>query len=444
MGAAYSLTHNTVLRGGFGISYSHWNRAGSSYLTLNAPYGIIALQYVYPSLSTYRNTENSFPTNYVNPATFSLSNASYIALQYMPVNSPDTQVRSWFFSVQRDMGHNLLVDLAYVGNSGINEVFFNDINQAEVQPNATCTNLPSSSGCLTLQQRIALGTTTNSQGSLYPSFGSIIGTLPWGTSNYQGLQAKVEKRFTSGLYLLDSFTWSKAIDIAAQALDGGGNCDNCGNGLPSVQNIYNWKGDRGISSYNHPFVNATSLVWTLPIGKGHWLGGNMNRAWNTALGGWQMTDILQARSGDPLTMAYSPDSYSNNQVSGLITIDGRNTYRPNLTGSPIKTSNWAYNSNIGGIQYLNASAYSVPPPTAPFGNSPRNAVRGFDFWQLDTGLTKDFPLVRGAHFQFRAEAFNITNRTNYGDPNSSLGSTFGIVNSTLPARELQMAAKIVF
>jgi hypothetical protein len=426
VGAAFSLSRNTALRGGFGISYSHWNRAGSSYLTMNAPYGIIALQYVYPSLPTYRNTENSFPANMVNPASFSISNSSSVALQYMPTDSPDTQVRSWFFSVQRDMGHSLLVDLAYVGNSGIHEVFFNDINQAAPQTTAT--------GTASLQSRIFS----------YPGFGSIIGTLPWGTSNYQGLQAKVEKRFTSGLYLLNSFTWSKAIDIAAQALDGGGNCDNCGNGLPSVQNIYNWQADRGISSYNHPFVNATSLVWTLPVGKGQWLLPNLNRVANTILGGWQMTDIFQARSGDPLTMAYSPDTYSNNQVSGLITIDGRNTYRPNLTGSSIKNSSLAYNSSIGGILYLNSSAYSVPPANAPFGNSPRNGVRGYGFWQLDTGLTKDFPFTEKAHFQFRAEAFNITNETNFGDPNSSLGSTFGIVNSTLPARELQVAAKIVF
>jgi hypothetical protein len=426
VGAAFSLTRNTALRGGFGISYSHWNRAGSSYLTMNAPYGIIALQYVYPSLPTYRNTENSFPANFVNPASFSISNASSVALQYMPTDSPDTQIRSWFFSVQRDMGHSLLVDLAYVGNSGIHEVFFNDINQAAPQTTAT--------GTASLQSRIFS----------YSGFGSIIGTLPWGTSNYQGLQAKVEKRFTSGLYLLNSFTWSKAIDIAAQALDGGGNCDNCGNGLPSVQNIYNWQADRGISSYNHPLVNATSLVWTLPVGKGQWLLPNLNRVANTILGGWQMTDIFQARSGDPLTMAYSPDTYSNNQVSGLITIDGRNTYRPNLTGSSIKNSSLAYNSSIGGILYLNSSAYSVPSANAPFGNSPRNAVRGYGFWQLDTGLTKDFPLTEKAHLQFRAEAFNITNETNFGDPNTSLGSTFGIVNSTLPARELQVAAKIVF
>ena len=174
----------------------------------------------------------------------------------------------------------------------------------------------------------------------------------------------------------------------------------------------------------------------------------MNHAWDTALGGWQMTNIFQARSGDPLTMAYNPST--NTQVSGIITISGRNSYRPNLTGHPVKNTSWAYNTALSGIQYLNnqsgsAAAYSTPPANAPFGNSPRNGVRGFGFWQLDTGLTKDFPFTQKAHLQFRAEAFNLTNRTNYGDPNTSLGGNFGVVNSLAgPGRELQLAAKIVF
>ena len=428
VGAAYTLNHNTVLRGGFGISYSHWNRTGSSYLTQNAPYGISAMRMVYPSSSTYLNTEASFPANMVSATNY---NPLEVAIQYMPRNSPDTQVQSWFFSVQRDLGHNLLVDLAYVGNRGLNEVIINDINQANVMQPTTCTIASESTCIANFQTRVP-----------YPNFTSILGTLPWGTSNYQGLQAKVEKRFTSGLYLLDSFTWSKSIDIAAQAQDGSGGCDNCGNYIPSVQNIYNVQGDRGISADNRPLMNVTSAVWTLPVGKGHKLGGNMNRVWDTALGGWQMTGILQARSGDPLTMAYSPDTAT--QVSPLITISGRNAYRPKLTGNPIMSSNRSYNAMIGGIQYLNASAYSTPQPYAPYGNSPRNAVRGFAFWQLDTGLTKDFAVTGRAHVQFRAEAFNITNRTNYGEPNTLLGTNFGVITSTLPARELQLAAKIVF
>jgi hypothetical protein len=433
VGAAFTLDSKTVLRGGYGISYSHWNRVGSSYLTLNAPFGVTSLEYVYPSLPTYSNTQSGFTTAFVG-SLLDPSNANYnpqnTALQYMPQNSPDTQVRSWFFSVQRDLGHNWLLDLAYVGNSGINEVFFNDINQAAPQATAD--------GTASLDSRIYQ----------YPGFGSIIGTLPWGTSDYNGLQAKAEKRFSEGLYLLESFTWSKAIDIAAQSLDGGGNCSNCANGIPSVQNIYDWQADRGLSAYNHPFVNATSLVWSLPVGKGQWLLPNANSVLNQIVGGWQTTGIFQARSGDPLTMAYSPDSNSNNQVSGLITINGRNAYRPNLTGAAIKNTDWAYSSALGGIPFLNNSpttpAYTTPPANAPFGNSPRDAVRGFGFWELDLGLTKDFPLTERARLQLRAEAFNLTNETNFGDPNTLLGGTFGVVNSALPARELQFAGKIVF
>jgi hypothetical protein len=425
VGAAYSLNHSTVLRGGFGISYSHWNRTGSSYLTQNAPFGISAMRMVYPSLPTYLNTEASFPANMVSAANY---NPLEVAIQYMPRNSPDTQVQSWFFSVQRDLGHSFLIDLAYVGNRGMNEVIINDINQANVMQPNSCTTANESTCITNFQSRVP-----------YPNFTSILGTLPWGTSNYQGLQAKVEKRFSSGIYLLDSFTWSKSIDIAAQAQDGSGGCDNCGNYIPSVQNIYNVQADRGISADNRPLMNVTSVVWTLPVGKGHKLGGNMNRAWDAVLGGWQMTDIFQARSGDPLTMAYSPDT--DTQVSPLITISGRNAYHPNQTGTAVAT-------NKSYANYLNVNNFSTPEPYAPFGNSPRNAVRGYDFWQLDTGLTKDFTVTGRAHLQFRAEAFNITNKTNFGEPNTlyngASSTTFGVITSTLPARELQLAAKIVF
>jgi hypothetical protein len=437
IGAAYGLGNKTVLRGGFGISYARWNRVGSNYLTQNAPYGISAVQIVAPSTSNYLNTESSFPTNMISASTY---NPLDVVLQYMPRNSPDTQVRSWFFSVQRDLGHSWMVDLAYVGNQGVNEILINDVNQANVLQPTTCTTATessSTSGCITnFQSRVPM-----------PNLTSVIGTLPWGYSNYNGLQAKVEKRFSNGLYMLNALTWSKALDIAPQAQDGGGGCDNCGNYIPSVQNIYNYKADYGVSAYNRPFLNVTSLVWALPVGKGQWLLPNMNRIGNAILGGWQMTDIFQARSGDPLTMAYSPDS--DTQVSPLITISGRNSYRPNLVpGVSIKSSTTAWNSSVNGIVYLNSSAYSTPQPFAPFGNSPRNAVYGFGFWQLDTGLTKDFSITERYHLQFRAEAFNITNETNFGEPNSvynGAGSTtFGVINSALPARQLQFAGKIVF
>jgi hypothetical protein len=309
-----------------------------------------------------------------------------------------------------------VLDLSYVGNSGSNEVIINDINQASLQTTA--------GGSASVQSR------RPNQG-----FGSIVGTLPWGTSDYNGLQAKVEKRFSSGLYLLDSFTWSKSIDIAGQALDGCSNCGNAGNGIPSVQNIYNWQADRGISSDNRPFLNVTSVVWSLPVGKGQrWLS-NANRLWNEVIGGWQMTDILQMRSGDPLTFSYSPSPYT--QVSATIPVYGENAYRPNQGGPAVA-------ANKSHTQYFNTANFSTPAANVVFGNSPRNAVEGFAFWQWDMGLTKDFQLTAKSKLQFRTEAFNLTNRTNFSDPNTMLGTTFGQTTSSLPARELQMAAKIVF
>jgi hypothetical protein len=419
IGAAYSLTDKTVLRGGFGISYVHWNRTGSTYLTQNPPYGVVATRLVYPSLSTYRNTQSGYPdTPPTDPSLIdpTLHNPTEAVTQYMPANSPDTQVRSWFFGVQRDLGRNWMLDLSYVGNNGINEVIINDINQAS--PQAT------PSGQVSLQARRP-----------NQSFGSIVGTLPWGTSDYNGLQAKLEKRFSQGVYLLESFTWSKSIDVAGQALDGCNTCGNSGNGIPSVQNIYNWQADRGISSDNRPLLNVTSLVWSLPVGRGQRFLPNLNRALNEVIGGWQMTDIFQARSGDPLTFAYSPSPYT--QVSAQIPIYGENAYRPNQNG-PAVAANKSY------LQYFNTASFSTPTADAPFGNSPRNAVMGFAFWQLDTGLTKDFPLTGRSNLQIRAEAFNLTNHTNFSDPNTSLGTTFGQTTSSLSARQLQVAAKIVF
>jgi hypothetical protein len=426
VGAAFALDHKTVLRGGYGISYSHWNRVGSNYLTMNPPFGIVSQRLAYPSLATYRNTQDGFDTCFVSPTCYSKSEA---VAQYMPKDSPDTQVSNWFFAVQRDLGHSWMVDLGYVGNHGKNEVIVNDINQAKT---AGGTGPYSAAG-----------------------YGTIAGILPWATNDYDGLQVKVEKRFSQGLYVLESFTWSKAIDVTAQALDGGGNCSNCGNGIPSVQNIYNWQADRGISAYNHPFVNNTTAVWTLPIGKGQKYFNTLNAVANNLIGGWQATGIFQARSGDPLTFAYSPNTYQ--QVSPLITVDGRNAYRPNQSGAALASSK-SYK------QYFNVGSFSSPATdgsTSPFGNSPRNAVRGYSYLDVDMGLTKQFTLIQKAHVEFRAEAFNLFNKTNFGDPNTvvpDLGpsvpltwsptatnaGTFGQINSSLPARVLQMAAKVVF
>jgi hypothetical protein len=444
-GASYALDNKMVIRGGFGISYAHWNRVGSNYLSMNPPFGIVALQVVAPTTPGYSNVQSGFQANLVSPTNY---NPAWDTLQYMPADSPDTQVRSWFFGVQRDLTHNWLEDLSYVGNHGLHEVIVNDINQAQ-EGGAYPLDLAAEGGVAVAPVRVP-----------YANYYTIAGILPWATSDYDSLQAKVEKRFSQGLYLLESFTWSHAIDIAAQALDGGGNCDNCGNGIPSVQNIYDWQADRGNSAYNHPLINTLSAVWSLPIGNGQLLLPNASRVLDEFVGGWQATGIISGRSGDPLDFNYDPGP-GDQEVSPLTSVDGRNSYRPNINGAAVAAHRTI--DSDGYPQYLNVASFSTPPTAPPsgstvynsFGDMPRNPIRGYDYWDVDMGLTKDFPLAERYHLQFHVDAFNLFNHTNFSDPNtevpdtggalsSTTAGTFGEISSTLPARELQLAAKITF
>jgi len=106
---------------------------------------------------------------------------------------------------------------------------------------------------------------------------------------------------------------------------------------------------------------------------------------------------------------------------------------------------------VGGNQdsiALNSAAFAIPDDNHPYGNVGRNSVRFDPFYQLDMGLHKQFALrPEGTSFDFRAEAFNLLNQTNYAFPQSGVGSSsFGVVAaaSTFPARILQFAGKIIF
>jgi len=134
VGASYALNQKTVVRGGFGIGYTHWNRVGSNYLTMSR----VRHRGSAPGLSQlfhlHQHPER-FPANMVSTSNF---NPLEDVLQYMPRSSPDTQVWNWLFSVQRDLGRNWMLDLAYVGNHGLNEIIVNDINQAAMAEPLRC------------------------------------------------------------------------------------------------------------------------------------------------------------------------------------------------------------------------------------------------------------------------------------------------------------------
>jgi hypothetical protein len=239
------------------------------------------------------------------------------------------------------------------------------------------------------------------------------------------LQMKLEKRYSAGLYFINSFTWSKAID------NGPGHLENY-DGDNSRINYYNNGLEKGISGYNQPLNETLSVIYDLPFGHGRRFA-IQSKALDLALGGWAVNLINTATSGLPLNIGYSPTSQA--QISSLV------SQRPDLTGAPIYL-----NGSSGRLNYLNPAAFGVPVFTQPFGNAPRNAARLAAFYDTDFGVHKNFNFTETRYLQFRAEAFNLLNRTNFAPPSglNSNSSGFGVFTSSFPARQIQLALKLMF
>ncbi|MCU1323249.1 MAG: hypothetical protein JWM43_2898 [Acidobacteriaceae bacterium] len=409
VGVAWSVTPKTVVHSGFGIGYINTNRTGTSYLAYNGPRFVLAtVTQTVPTAASFRTTQQGYPDNFTSSVAF---NPKTSTVQYIPKDSPSGRVQSYYLSVQRQLPANWLMDLAYVGNNANGLIIINDINPA---------------------RPLAVGETTSLElRRPNQAFSSIAGTMPYGTSNYNGFQARLEKRTSGGLYFLNSFTWSKTIDIAAQAFD-----SNNGNGT-GVQDINNVQADRGISNYDRPFNNITSVVYQLPFGRGRRYLASVPRAVDYLLGGWDVNTIVNMRSGEPVTLAYTPTTQA---VVPVLAVLGRNSYRPNVSGSPVLPKGQRTPQ-----KYLNSSNVSTPTAEAPFGNSGRNTFRGYAFYQADLGISKNFPVTERMKVLFRSEAFNLFNHSNFAAPDGNISnSTFGVITSMYPPRQLQFALKVQF
>lgn len=172
-------------------------------------------------------------------------------------------------------------------------------------------------------------------------------------------------------------------------------------------NIKNLCGDKGLSNYNQPLNNTTSLVYDLPFGKGRRYLADGNPFVESALGGWRLTLINTMTSGLPVNLTYN--------MASVFQAGSSLTYRPNLTGQPL------IQNPDEPTAYLNPRAVTVPTDrTQPFGNAGRNIVRAPNFFQSDLGLHKSFPLWgESKRLEFRMEAFNLFNRTNFLAPDGN-------------------------
>jgi hypothetical protein len=444
LGFSLSATPRTVIRGAYGISYVQFNRvAGANELAGNGPFSVDTLVNQYTPYgkttiqtpasknalctslnqaigSCFLSTQAGYPNGVLSPALFSPLNAT---VTYVPSKTPTTYVQSYQLSLQRELAPNIFFDVAYVGNTATHELILADYNQAT--PNASTATCSASvvTGCATLQARRPIA-----------NFAAIGDAFNEGHSNYNSLQTKIEKRFSRGLYFINSFTWSRGFDLAAGHLEASSNDSE-------YVNIRNISQSYGPSNYDQPINETFSAVYDLPYGRGRRFGSTANRAVDEALGGWQVTTITQATSGLPTNISYAENTTSAD-VSDLV------IYRPNaVAGQALLAPASARVKTSGSLNgYFNPAATAIPIPGQPFGNLARNPVRAPRYVDVDLALHKRFALIReNQALEFRAEAFNVLNHVNYQAPDAiTTDAAYGSITSAYPARELQLALKLIF
>jgi hypothetical protein len=420
LGFAYSAAPKTVIRGGYGISYAFLNRLGSAdELGINGPQVVIGTINQSPLLANgqpnpaFITTQSGFPSTLASPASFNPVNAN---VAYIPRDTRWPYVQTWFASVQRELPMSWVVELAYTGNHSLRLPIIADYNQAF--PNAPGATLG-------VQARRPIQT-----------FGAITWVDPAGQSSYNGFSARVEHRFAAGLYLLNSFTWSKALGNSEQALE-----TISGQTAANPQNIYDLRNERGPSSFDVKLMNVTSVVWQVPFGRGRKFGAHGSAVVDAILGGWELNTIHTANTGLPVNVIYTP-SAANDATGRIPDYRGLAVQRPNLVGDPTGASGAARID-----QYFNKAAFAIPSASAPFGNVGRNAFRTPNFWQWDVGVNKSFriPAREGMALQFRSEFFNVLNHTNFVAPTADITSAaFGTIRATYAPRQIQFALKFIY
>ena len=262
-------------------------------------------------------------------------------------------------------------------------------------------------------------------------FGQIFFQDSGGDSYYHGLFIAARRRFEQGLDFSFSYTFSKSIDDMSVDPTGaatGGGLSTTNSRTPT--DIHNWRLDHALSDFNNTHVLLANLLYEFPIGKGKRIASSAPGWANQIIGGWSYTGIFAYQSGEPYSV-----------TSGSLTANGAHVSYAQVRG-PLDKGHIQFVDGIEGPVMYNVSQritnpadpnfncvnvigtqtfFCIPPPGQQ-GNG-RNIVQGPNFWNLDSGLLKDFSLTERFKLQFRAEAFNVLNHPNWENPrNATSGS----------------------
>jgi hypothetical protein len=417
LGLAYTPAARWVIRGAYGIFFSHTVRQGrEGMLGFNPPFLVDNLLQTSVTGAAAVATaapltlRNGYPSGLLDPSTL----APTIARRAQDPNQRTPYVQQYNVGVQYELVSDVILDVAYVGNKATGLPGFRNLNQRAVISNPDGTQ---SAGARP-----------------YPAFGDIQWMENRVGSTYNSLQTKLEKRFTRGLSALVSYTWGEALTDGPDHIStsGGGAGFDTGT-FREPQDGNNLAAERGPAEFDvtHRFV--ASYIWELPFGHGRRFGANWGRAADFLLGGWQLTGIHSLQSGLALTATLGGAT--------VLNIGGERRARPNLVGDPELPR-----GQRTVARWFNTDAFAAfsPAPQA-FGNAGVGIMRGPGAATFDFTLAKNFPIADQRYVQFRTEVFNAFNRANFGPPNIARDSAgFGQILTAGAARIVQFGAKLYF
>lgn len=409
LGFAYQVTPKTIVRGGFGMFDDH----NQFFMQMEAPRGswpfggnaeLAAMNRGIPSGLFFNNLPTA--ASYMQSPTpvFGRAGNPRLALPY---------AMEFNFGIQQALSPNTSISVDYVGSLGRHtwvEYGYNQPLPNEMGPNAFPNGqpFPFISGEPSVEDNI-------------------------GTSSYNALQVKIERRFSQGLNFLASYTYSKCLS------EGDGQYDM------NPQNYYDIRADKGPCDYNYPQLLTFSGVYQLPFGKGKAFGSHASPVLNVFIGGWNLSDITTMDSGTDFTVGLASDI-----------ANAGTQQRPNyVPGCQLRPAGFTPTIQ----EYYNTACYTTPAEYT-FGNVARNTLRGPDYINNDIELFKNFKVTESKTLQFRAESFNTFNRANFSPPGGgatgsfvSLGGTnlndFGApgfmqIFSAGPGRIIQFGLKFLF
>ncbi|MGA2101441.1 MAG: TonB-dependent receptor [Candidatus Sulfotelmatobacter sp.] len=436
-------TQKTAFAPRFGVA---WDPRGDSKTVVSAAYGIFyepyytgeggPLQDPVSSPPYLKTQQISFPVNsfanpFYTPDPFGQAFPQPMTLLVVARNLHLPYAQDWNLNVQRSFGADWLLQVGYVGTTGVRLPRFIEGNPAVFIPGVDGSgNLLSNENNVN-QRRMYSGCTLAQPNCVYSSVGEIAGIA---NSSYNALEASLRKRFGHGLSFLASYTWSHSIDDVSSFNITGSASQPVAGENDLAQNPFNLAAERGPSMFDarHRFV--LSYQWSIPFLQ-------RSSAWyGKVFGNWQLNGIFTAMSGTPFTVFDSNDVSLQGQAPE---ISGFSSNRPNVIGNPNSgprsVAEWF---NTGAFQQLQ------PDPLGRFevfGDEGRNAVLGPRYINWDASAFKNISLTESKELQFRGELFNVLNHTNFRLPVSDIESpTFGQIQSDVSPRVIQVALKFLF